>query len=297
VLLTYMLPEHISAKRRAELAASCAGALKERKGMEHVLLLPSNPLDPFVTDPSLLLKIGPVSEHQPEKNENKFEPFIRIAQLEWPYIDWRLRDASGDSRVPFHYYPIDVALSGPESKRVQEWADAARQKLNADREEFHDVVHGIGPEPRGEANVEIDRDKVAALGVDLTEIYNTIQIALGSARVGNIKPDRLTREMTIEIGAGERMPVQDVQQLQVRSRKGEMVRIGEIAVIRELGQPCFLEFLNGQPMVRITGRASQNLKPEDARNRCAAVVEEALRDLQLDETYRLTWLNNYGVRK
>ena len=84
--------------------------------------------------------------------------------------------------------------------------------------------------PQFEASV--DRTKVKELGLDLTDVFQTLQIYLGSAYVNDFNLFGRTYSVYAQADAPFRSSAHDIEGFKVRNAQGEMVPLGSIVDIR-----------------------------------------------------------------
>ncbi len=102
-------------------------------------------------------------------------------------------------------------------------------------------------------HIDLDRDKAQALGVSATEVYNALQIAMGSLYVNDFNLFGRTWRVTVQAEAADRNAVEDIWRLHVRNRDGEMVPLRSLASSRlEIG-PQFITRYNNIRSVTING--------------------------------------------
>src|SRR5262249_11725032 len=73
--------------------------------------------------------------------------------------------------------------------------------------------------------LEIDRTTSMALGVPISELFNTLQVYLGSYYVNNFNEFGRTWQVNIQADQRFRGEAQDIRQLQVRNNRGQMIRL------------------------------------------------------------------------
>ena len=73
--------------------------------------------------------------------------------------------------------------------------------------------------------LEIDRTKAVALGVPVSEIFNTLQVYLGSYYVNNFNDFGRSWQVNIQADERFRGDASDIGQLQVRNNQGQMIRL------------------------------------------------------------------------
>ncbi|MGQ0429216.1 MAG: efflux RND transporter permease subunit, partial [Gammaproteobacteria bacterium] len=78
----------------------------------------------------------------------------------------------------------------------------------------------------------VDRTKVKELGLSLTDVFNTLQVYLGSAYVNDFNLFDRTYAVYAQADAPYRATVQDIEALKVRNNRGEMVPLGSVVDIK-----------------------------------------------------------------
>jgi multidrug efflux pump len=79
----------------------------------------------------------------------------------------------------------------------------------------------------------VDRTKVKELGLSLTDVFNTLQVYLGSAYVNDFNLFGRTYQVYAQADAPHRSSVEDIEGLKVRNQRGEMVPLGSVVDIRQ----------------------------------------------------------------
>ena len=81
-------------------------------------------------------------------------------------------------------------------------------------------------------DASVDRTKVKELGLSLTDVFNTLQVYLGSAYVNDFNLFGRTYSVYAQADAPFRATVQDIEGLKVRNNRGEMVPLGSVVDIK-----------------------------------------------------------------
>jgi multidrug efflux pump len=97
----------------------------------------------------------------------------------------------------------------------------------------------------------VNRTKVKELGLALTDVYNTLQVYLGSAYVNDFNLFGRTYSVYAQADAPYRSSVQDLRNLKVRNARGEMVPLGTVVDV----QPSF----GPDPVIRYNGYAAADV--------------------------------------
>lgn len=79
--------------------------------------------------------------------------------------------------------------------------------------------------------VDVNRDRAKALGINIQDVYSTLQSFLGSEYVNDFNLDRRTYRVYIQADQDFRSDPNDLQQLYVRSSQGEMVSLANLVTV------------------------------------------------------------------
>lgn len=113
---------------------------------------------------------------------------------------------------------------------------------------------------------EVDRTKAKTLDIPLNEVFNTLQAYLGSAYVNDFNQFGRTWQVKVQADAEFRLKPEDIRQLEVRNKKGEMIPLGTLIKVDEtLGPQTILRY-NLYPAASITGSAASGFSSGEALN-------------------------------
>ena len=112
--------------------------------------------------------------------------------------------------------------------------------------------------------LEIDRTKCEALGVPVSEVFNTLQVYFGSYYVNNFNEFGRMWQVNIQADQRFRERGRDIRQLQVRNNQGQMIRLGTLLDIRATSGPVMILRYN---MYSATAIYRQPPRREQARVR------------------------------
>lgn len=124
-----------------------------------------------------------------------------------------------------------------------------------------------------QVNVEINRDKAAALGVTAQQIEDALYYAYGSRQISTIYAPNNDYDVIMELEPRYQMDPTALQWLYIRSDKGQLVPLNSVASLtRNLG-PLTINHSGQLPAVTI----SFNLKPGAALGDAVAAVDKLAR--------------------
>jgi multidrug efflux pump len=100
---------------------------------------------------------------------------------------------------------------------------------------------------------DVDREKARAQGVSLTDLFETMQVYLGSLYVNDF--NRFGRTYPVNVQADQRFRLQpeDILQLQTRNAAGQMIPLGAFVTLHETTGPERTSHYNGFLTAEING--------------------------------------------
>ncbi|MDB5343942.1 MAG: cation/multidrug efflux pump [Schlesneria sp.] len=138
--------------------------------------------------------------------------------------------------------------------------------------------------------LEIDRTKCMALGVLVSDIFDTLQIYFGSYYVNNFNEFGRTWQVNIQADQRFRSRVSDLRQLQVRNLQGQMIRLGTLVNIRDTSGPVMVMRYNLYSATTITGDVTPEFSSGQAIDTMQQIAAKRLpRSMAYDWT-ELTYL-------
>ena len=112
--------------------------------------------------------------------------------------------------------------------------------------------------------IDVDYEKVKSLGINISDVNQTLSTAWGGSYVNDFIDRGRVKKVFVQADAPYRMLPEDLGQLYVRNREGEMVSFNAFASTRwEFGSPR-LERYNGVPSMNIQGEAAPGMSTGDA---------------------------------
>ncbi len=101
--------------------------------------------------------------------------------------------------------------------------------------------------------VNIDRVQVKAKNIQLSSVFSTLQAYLGSAYVNDFNLAGRTYQVRIQADAKFRSRIQDILDLEVRSRTGEAIPLGSLVEIKEDFGPSVIRRYQMYPSASVNG--------------------------------------------
>ncbi|MCV9966660.1 efflux RND transporter permease subunit [Pararhizobium sp. BT-229] len=123
---------------------------------------------------------------------------------------------------------------------------------------------------------DVDRAKARQLNVPLTEIFNTLQIYLGSVYVNDFNKFGRTYSVRVQADANYRAQAEDIGKLQVRSNSGEMIPLSAVLKVSSTAGPERAMRYNGFLSADINGNTAPGYSSGQARAAVERIAAETL---------------------
>ncbi|HXF46024.1 MAG TPA: efflux RND transporter permease subunit [Burkholderiaceae bacterium] len=121
-----------------------------------------------------------------------------------------------------------------------------------------------------ELRVDVNRDKLADLGIAVQTVGLTLQSMLGGRQVTRFKRDGEQYDVIVQVAPRDRTRPNDIADIYVRARDGSMVQLANVATVQEGVSPQSLNHFNRLRAVSITGL----LAPGYTLGEALAVMDE-----------------------
>jgi multidrug efflux pump len=123
---------------------------------------------------------------------------------------------------------------------------------------------------------DIDRTKARQLGVPLTDVFDTMQIYLGSLYANDFNRFGRTYSVRIQADSQFRSRAEDVGNLKVRSLTGEMVPLSALMTVSPTFGPERAMRYNGFPSADVNGSAAPGFSSGEAEDAVKRIAAETL---------------------
>ncbi|WP_266160456.1 efflux RND transporter permease subunit [Dyella silvatica] len=136
-------------------------------------------------------------------------------------------------------------------------------------------------------DADVDREKAKAEGVDLADVYQTMQAYLGSLYVNDFNRFGRTYQVNVSAEPSFRHEASDILQLKTRNANGEPVPLGSFVTVRQSVGPERVMHYNGYPTAEINGGPAPGYSSGQAQ---AAIEKLAADNLPNGMTFEWTEL-------
>jgi multidrug efflux pump len=138
--------------------------------------------------------------------------------------------------------------------------------------------------------IDIDRTKCKTMGVSLNDVFNTLQVYLGGYYVNDFNRFGRTWQVNLQADAPFRLKAEDVRQLKTRNAAGEMLPIGTVATIEDIGGPTMVTRYNMHTAAALNGAALPGVSSGTVISRISGLAKQELPKSMTSEWTELTYL-------
>lgn len=131
--------------------------------------------------------------------------------------------------------------------------------------------------------LEVDRNKAKALGIQLSDIFSTLQTQLGSLYVNDFTRFGKNYRVLLQAEGEFRQRPEDLSYYFVRNRDGDMVLLTTLASLKPVLGPSSIQHFNLKRSVTISGEAAAGFASGDAIAAMAELSEN------LPQGYDFSW--------
>ena len=104
-----------------------------------------------------------------------------------------------------------------------------------------------------QVDADVDREKAKSQGVSVQELFDTMQVYLGSLYVNDFNAFGRTYPVTAQAEPGFRLQAEDVVRLKTRNAAGDMIPLGSFVTVQRSSGPDRVMHYNAYPTAEING--------------------------------------------
>ncbi len=125
-------------------------------------------------------------------------------------------------------------------------------------------------------DVEVDREKAAAMGVEIDALGRTLETMLGGRQVTRFKQNGQQYDVVVKIADIDRQNPDDLRRIYVRARDGTMIPLSNLITIKETVAPKELNHFNQLRAATITAQVAPGYSLSDGLSFLAKTAQEVL---------------------
>jgi multidrug efflux pump len=289
------LPEAATLDRTAEVIRKMDEILLAEPGVAHAVSFPGLSINGFVTSPNSGIAFASLADFSKDGKHVKTSgrsAWEIAASLNQKFA------AIQDAYIAVFPPPAVQGLGtiGGFKVQIEDRAGLGFETLFAETQK----IVGAARQTPGLANVfsgfeinapqihaKVDRDKAQAQGVQLSDLFETMQVYLGSLYVNDFNRFGRTYQVNAQADMAFRLEPDDILRLKVRNGAGDMVPLGSFVTLEQSSGPSVVSRYNGYPTAEISGGPAPGFSSGQAQ---AAIEKLAQHELPNGLSYDWTEL-------
>ena len=148
--------------------------------------------------------------------------------------------------------PIEMVVTAPDNATANKEANRILDLLKKVPGSVDAELSSDSGSP--EVQVNIDRDKMAALGLNLASVGQTMQTAFSGNTDGKFRAGEYEYDINIRFGDANRQSIEDVRNLMFTNPQGQQIRLTQFADVKMGSGPSLLERRDKSPSVKVKSK-------------------------------------------
>ena len=241
------------------------------------------------------------------QGQNESTPIVSLKpRSEWP-AGWNQDDIADAIRAKLETIPgVQIVMAQPISDRVDEMvtgvrSDVAVKVFGDDLEKLKTVaaqIAGVAQTISGAQDfriervsgqqylqIEIDRQAIARLGLNVSDVHELLEIAVAGKRATNIFEGERRFGAVVRLPESFRNNISAISNILLTSPNGAQVRLDDVARVRVMEGPAQISRELGKRRIVV----GVNVKGRDLGGFVAELQQKVDQQVKLPESYYLEW--------
>jgi multidrug efflux pump len=124
--------------------------------------------------------------------------------------------------------------------------------------------------------VDVDRDKVASLNVNLETLGRTLESLLGGRQVTRFKREGQQYDVVVQVGDEDRLTPADLEKIYVRAENGAMIQLSNLVTLEETVAPKELNHFNQLRSATFTATLAEGATLGEALGELEEIVRDVI---------------------
>lgn len=138
-------------------------------------------------------------------------------------------------------------------------------------------------------DIDVDREQALVQGVPLNEVFDALQIYLGSMYVNDFNLFGRTYQVNAQADAKFRLDPEQILNYKVRNNRGEMIPLGAVLTVTPTTGPDRVMHYNGYPTAELNGSPAPGYSSDQAQAAIEKVLADTLSDGMAFEWTEVTY--------
>jgi hydrophobe/amphiphile efflux-1 (HAE1) family protein len=281
LLVNVQLPDAASLERTEQVMAQIESVAQDAPGVKHTVAIAGRSLLLGANAPNFGSMFVMLDDFHDRLDQRLSSDAIAAA------LEIRLRDEIGNAIVNIVGAPPVEGLgtAGGFKIVVEDRGDSGADALQSVAERIVQTgnrtagLQGLFTSVRADTPwlyIDIDRAQAKMMGVSITEVFNTLQVNLGSLYVNDFNRFGRTWQVVAQADVQYRKQAEDLKQLKVRNERGAMVPLATFSQVRDESGPVMLVRYNMYPSAIVYGDTARGVSSGQAVGLMENVVQPEL---------------------
>lgn len=186
--------------------------------------------------------------------------------------------------------PIQIAIKGTDMDEI--WAAAKKVKEVVSKTAGTDYVEFSTKNPKSEVDIKLDREKMAGLGLNVSEVGAAIQVAFRGSNQSKYKNNGEEYDINISLDKADKTDINSVRNMTITNSKGANIRLDQFADIHETMGQSVLERTDRLNSIKVTAAAVG--RPTGT---IVADIQKKMEEVKLPETITIDYLGEAQRQK
>ncbi|HUQ69618.1 MAG TPA: efflux RND transporter permease subunit [Planctomycetaceae bacterium] len=256
LVVNAQLPDGASLERTEAVVAEMLAIVKETDGVAHSLAIPGYSLLTSVNIPNMAGMFVILEDFEHRKTDRELSARA-IAQK----LRQQFQGIHQAQIAVFGAPPVDgLGSTGGAKVQIEDRSDtgaAVLEEAVTNLGEKIQATPGVAAAfstfraSQPQLFVEIDREKVKAQQVALSDVFDTLQIYLGSGYANDFTFQNRNWQVNLQADAQYRAQIEDIGKLKVRTQTGVMVPLATLIAVSEVSGPAVVNHYNMYPSAEL----------------------------------------------
>lgn len=274
------LPDAASLDRTEEVIKQMQEIALEVPGVAHTVAFPGLSVNGFTNSTNSGIVFTPLDDFS-ERNDPSLSAFAIAMQL-------NQRFAAIDEAFVAVFPPPPILGLGTTGGFKLQIEDRSNQGFEALFAALQSTIGAAQKDPAlmglyssfriqvPQMDINIDREQALIQGIPLDEVFNALQVYLGSAYVNDFNMFGRTYQVKAQAEAKFRSKKEQINNLKVRNATGLMVPLGSVVTVEETTGPDRVMHYNGYVTAELNGSPAPGYSSDQAQQAIEAVLAKTL---------------------
>jgi hydrophobe/amphiphile efflux-1 (HAE1) family protein len=274
ILLMGQLPPGTSLQVTSEMASKIEEEIKKIPEIDSYLLNIGGGGGGTSNVNQLSMPINLMPREKRAKNHFQVMEELRARLKPLKQFKFSLRDISSRGLTSGRQYPVSFNLGGPDLDVLNDRAQKIMQRLTDEglaQDMDTDFRKGVP-----ELEIEPLREKLASRGVSVETVATTLNAVVAGLRISRYTAGGRRYDVRIKVPEDQITDRADIRKIAVRNQFGNIVQLGELVKMEELGTVQAISRVNRQRAVGVFGQLTKGQSQAKVLSRAEQIAHEIL---------------------